>query len=85
MTLKNSNMPAMPIDRCDSDAIEAGIQVFSGLTKREMMAMHMMASLTSVYWDTMQEYETGADLVKCQSETAVEMADALLAALERTK
>ena len=52
--------------------------MFSGLTKREMMAMHMMASLTRVYWDTIQEYETGADLVKCQSETAVEMVDALL-------
>ena len=85
MTMKNGDMPAMPVDRCDADAIEVGIQVFSGLTKREAMAMHMMASLTSVYWDTMQEYETGADLVKSQSETAVEMADAILAELERTK
>lgn len=51
---------------------------------RQKMAMHMMASLTNVYWDTIQEYETGADLVKCQSETAVEMSDALLAELERT-
>ena len=84
MTIKNSDMPAMPVDRRDADAIEAGIQVFSGLTKREMMAMHMMASLTRVYLDTIQEYETGADLVKCQSETAVEMVDALLAELERT-
>ena len=85
MTIRNGDMPAMPIDRCDADAIEAGIQVFSGMTKREMITMHIMASITSVYWDTIQEYETGADLVKCQTETAVEMTDALLAALDRTK
>ena len=73
MPIKNGNMPAMPIQLAD------------GLSKREAMAMRMMASLTSVYWDTVQEYETSTDLIKCQSETAVEMADALLAELERTK
>ena len=73
MTIKNGNMPAMPIQLAD------------GLSKREMIAMHMMVSITSIYWDTIQEYETGADLVKCQAETAVEMTDALLAELEHTK
>ena len=79
MTTKNGDMPAMPIT--SEQAQDADMW---GMSKREMMAMHMMASLTSVYFDTVQEYETGADLVKCQAETAVEMADSLLAELERT-
>lgn len=77
MTIKNGDMPAMPVDRCDSDAIEAGIQVFSGLTKREMMAMHMMASVM------LRNDVTGT---LCDfAEVATEAADALLAELERTK
>ena len=83
MTIKNADKSAMPNQALGADGLPTHEAEF-GFTKREMMAMHMMASLTSVYWDTVQEYETGADLVKCQSETAVEMADALLAALERT-
>ncbi len=53
------------------------------LTKREIMAMHFMASLTNVYWDTMDEYSNGNQLVKCQAETAVEMADILLKELNK--
>ena len=76
MTIKNGDMPAMPVDRCDADAIESGIQVFSVITKREMMAMHMMAANRSRYsaytsWESM-------------ASDAVEAADALLAELERT-
>ena len=76
MTIKNADVPAMPVDRCDADAIEAGIQVFSGLTKREMMAMHIITGLCSKYGvafdtDTVQD--------------AVRMADFLLAELECTK
>ena len=86
MTIKNADIPAMPVTDSDGRSMGYGSDLFAdGLTKREMIAMHMMASLTSVYWDTVQEYETGADLVKCQSETAVEMTDAILAELERTK
>ena len=93
MTVKtNGDMPAMPTHDVYQDCGIDGnsgpylTQTTSyGLTKREAMAMRMMASLTSVYWGTVQEYETSTDLIKCQSETAVEMADALLAELERTK
>ena len=67
----------MPVDRRDADAIEAGIQVFSGLTKREMMAMHMMAANMSRH-STYPSWESMAS-------DAVEAADALLAELERTK
>ena len=76
MTTKNGDMPAMPVDRCDADAIEAGIQMFSGLTKREMMAMHIMTGLCSKYGVA---FET--DTV----QDAIRMADSLLADLERTK
>ena len=75
MTIKNGDMPAMPIDRCDADAIEAGIQVFSGFTKREMMAMHIAAGLIS---DPQVKTHQVA-------EDAVRVADLLLAELERTK
>lgn len=87
MTMKNGNMAAMPFEEVKTryQGLPDTWANHQGLTKREMIAMHIMASLTSVYWDTMQEYETGADLVKCQAETAVEMSDALLAELERTK
>ena len=76
MTMKNGDMPAMPVDRCDADAVEAGIQVFSGLTKREMMAMHIMTGLCSKYGVA---FDTDA------VQDAVRMADSLLAELERTK
>ena len=77
MTIKNADVPAMPVDRCDADAVEAGIQVFSGLTKREMMAMHMMAACRSRNSD----YRSWDDMAK----DATEITDALLAELERTK
>ena len=77
MTIKNADMPAMPIDRCDADAVEAGIQVFSGLTKREMMAMHIMSGLLSKPGHSFSEHNVARD--------AVRAADALLAALESAK
>ena len=74
MTIKNADVPAMPVDRCDADAIESGIQVFSGMTKREMMAMHIAAGLIS---DPQVKTHQVA-------EDAVRVADWLLAELERT-
>ena len=78
MTIKNADMPAMPVDRCDADAIEAGIQVFSGLTKREMMAMAAMQALLTSSSGGYSDY-------KYMAQDAVTAADALLAELERTK
>jgi hypothetical protein len=79
--MKNSAMPAMPLP--NEDLGLGGGEL--GITKREMMAMHMMASLSRIYWDTEEMYDSGESLIKCQAESAVEMADALLAELERTK
>ena len=45
--------------------------------------MHMMASMSSTYWSNQDCYDSGINLVKCQAESAVEMADALLAELDK--
>ena len=78
MTTKNGDMPAMPVDRCDADAIEAGIQVFPGLTKREIIAMAAMHGLLANSSARYADY-------KYMAQNAVTAADALLAELERTK
>ena len=78
MTIKNADVPAMPQDdaiwcqrigECPTLAI--------GLTKREMMAMHMMAANRSRGSDYMSWADMATD--------AIEITDALLAELERTK
>lgn len=83
--MKNSQLPAMP--QSNHELVKAFMSTEqcapNGLTKREMMAMHMMASLTNTYMDNITEYHSGKDAIKCQSETAVEMVDALLAELEK--
>ena len=78
MTSKNGDMPAMPFEAVmtRSNGNTTAWTNYTGLTKREMMAMHMMAanrSRQSSYrsWEAM-------------ATDAVEAADALLAELERT-
>ena len=67
--MKNGEMAAMPTQSNGGD-------IYGGLTKREMMAMHMMAHLMPN-----QNFETYA----AQAKIAVIAADALLRELERTK
>lgn len=50
------------------------------LTIRDQFAIAAMQSLTSIYWETASEYENGEALIKCQAETAYQMADAMLEA-----
>lgn len=74
MTTKNGDMPAMPFEF-------SGFGVYApeahyGLSKRELMAMHMFAACRS----RNSTYESWGDMAM----DAVEMADALLAELERT-
>lgn len=71
MTTKNGDMPAMPIS--SEQAQDADM---CGMTKREMMAMHMMAHL--MMSENVATYED-------QASHAIKAADALLAELERTK
>ena len=88
--MKNADMPAMPvIDEEQSFPVdmerygskEATLRFAFGMTKREMMAMHMMQGILTGQ-DT-NEMVVGDD--KCFAEFAVQCADALLAELERTK
>lgn len=83
--MKNADMPAMPIideDQrfpLDMDRYGTGSmhkEFATGLTKREMMAMHMMASIQA----------SGGlyDRFESMAKDAATMADALLAELERT-
>lgn len=74
MTIKNGDMPAMPSQALGTDGLPTHEADF-GLTKREMMAMHIAAGLIS---DPQVKTHQVA-------EDAVRVADLLLAELERTK
>lgn len=76
--MKNADMPAMPVfdsSGCPSLYGDDGVEA-KGLTKREMMAMHMFAGLLARDGKPDIQYEAGL---------AIKAADALLAELERTK
>lgn len=76
MTIKNGDKSAMPNQALGPDGLPTHEPEF-GLTKREMMAMHMMAELMNQYG----EFSSAQSQAKC----AIKAADALLAELERTK
>ena len=89
--MKNADMPAMPvIDEEQSFPVdmerygskEATLRFAFGMTKREMMAMHIMSG----YVANSKAGEAGE--LMCMHDVAsysVGCADALLAELERTK
>ena len=75
--MKNADMPAMPVfdsSGCPSLYGDDGVEA-KGLTKREMMAMHMMAARISI---------PGAPDDEFDAKRAVTATDALLAELDRT-
>lgn len=78
--MKNADMPAMPSDvkavyEAMTDSLDSWGKAALGLTKREMMAMHMMAARVSI---------PGAPDDEFDAKRAVAATDALLAYLERT-
>ena len=81
--MKNADMPAMPIYNGDHEITLLNHVYYSdpyaamGLTKREMMAMHMMASIQA----------SGGlyDRFESMAKDATTMADALLAELEKSQ
>ena len=78
--MKNADNPAMPTLTYDHGAAMQGLAVSvtdaPGLTKREMMAMHVMASIaTTVGY---QNYDQMA-------QDAIAATDALLAELEKSQ
>lgn len=80
--MKNADLPAMPVLNGDNETAEFDRQFYrngnlaTGLTKREMIAMHIMCGVVSDPARFTPEY--GA-------EQAVLYADALLAELEKGK
>lgn len=50
------------------------------LTLRDQIAIAAMASLTQIYWEVEEQYNSGEEIIKCQAETAYQMADAMLEA-----
>ena len=79
MTIKNGDMPAMPVYQYDQVGDVASSEPLSnGLTKREMMAMTAMQALLTNSSGGYSDY-------KYMAQDAVTAADALLAELERTK
>ena len=80
--MKNADMPAMPLFNSNGSPVHhssAGMEnhgVMAGLTKREMMAMHILSGLLSDY-----EFDVTRQVA---AEVAVQQADALLAELDRT-
>ena len=73
--MKNSDKSAMPSQALGTDGLPTHEAEF-GLTKREMMAMHIMTGLCSKY---------GAAFDTDTVQDAVRMTDFLLTELERTK
>ena len=81
--MKNADMPAMPthdvFEHCGFDGNSGPHMTQTtnyGLTKREMMAMHILSGLLSDY-----EFDVTRQVA---AEVAVQQADALLAELDRT-
>lgn len=68
--MKNADMPAMPVELSGFGSYEP--TAYTGLTKREMMAMHIFSGMMSN-----NSYVGDVKL-------AVELADELLAELDRT-
>lgn len=85
--MKNADLPAMPMfsheaKPCEIRDVDTGKTGFAaGLTKREMLAMHFMASWIN-HHGSAHDYGFSA---KGAAESAIECADALLAKLDETK
>ena len=78
--MKNADMPAMPSDvkavyEAMTDSDDSWGKAALGLTKREMMAMHIASG-----------FAADKEVSSCNiANIAIEVADALLAELGRTK
>ncbi|AGH16097.1 hypothetical protein VPKG_00060 [Vibrio phage pYD21-A] len=78
--MKNAKLPAMPITNDKlATALEIGASGASGLTKREMFAMHAMAAWIA-HHGSANNYGFSA---KDAAMSSVECADALLSELEK--
>lgn len=87
MSIKNGDLPAMPISCSETLCQMTGTlkPEFSGLTKREQFAMAAMQGLLSGVHGDSSLYDAAPEWVRNISEASVEFADALLAELEKSK
>lgn len=76
--MKNADMPAMPISEEDTDRLNEGVFIYTGLTKREHFAAMAMKGIVSN--DTGFDY-SDEDVARY----AVKLTDSLLAELEKTQ
>ena len=74
--MKNADIPASPCQPLGQDGMPSHEMTY-GLTKRELMAMHMMAASLS----RNSYYRSWADI----AQDAIDMADALLEKMEQAK
>jgi len=80
--MKNADTPAIPIESC---IINSSGQ-FTGLTKREMFAMHAMMAVTQTQiLATFKDTELLEDVINAIASDAIMLADAVLLELEQTK
>ena len=80
--MKNADMPAMPIFDKDAYPLDFGGEFKTvGLTKREMMAMHILSSMHASPSEWVGAGITGAKMAKY----SVDMTDSLLMVMENNK
>ena len=93
MTMKNGDMPATPVFDSSGNTMRYGSDMYAdGLTKREMIAMHICSAITGSIHDeacylrikSMSD-RCGIKVSEWIARDAAKQADALLAELERTK
>lgn len=68
---KDHSEPAFP-----SNSHEYGPVL--GLSIRDYFAAKAMQGLQSIYWDTVDKYDTAEDVLSCMAQSAYEIADAML-------
>ena len=76
--MNNGDAPAAPISEEETDRIDGSVKIYTGLTKREAFAMAAMQGLIPATIDLGECYDD-------QASHAVEMANALLKALEESQ
>ena|SRR5690554_5571030 len=94
MTTSNADMPAMPmqatnkliemVSTCESDsALDSYISTFGGLTKRELFAMAAMQGMLAHATRYKPREGASENWHEAISEEVVQLADALLAELDK--
>ena len=81
----NGKLPAAPISEEETDRVFEGVEIYTGLTKREAFAMHAMQGLLSDKRNSDRLCNETTSRYKGVSRAAVDYADALLEALEQSK